>query len=169
MARVRQTTAYLIKHSTDPRGTFSQNISDLGWFFGLAVTDNQYPLVAHDQFTQVQLGGLRQVQDYLASGFDPNFSVQMIDNEMWTPLMVADGSVVDLLVKAGGNINYQSPVNGNTPLIVATFNNRLATVIALLKDGADKTLKDKAGHTALDIAITKNNQDLVKILSASSN
>lgn len=53
---------------------------------------------------------------------------------------------------------------GWTPLMVAAGAGRIDIVDFLLKLGACKTVKDKSGLTAIDIALRKNNLDIVNLL-----
>lgn len=55
------------------------------------------------------------------------------------------------------NINAQPDDDKRTPLIIATNNNNLAMVQLFIEHGADITLRDSYGLTALDYAHVKNN------------
>lgn len=79
-----------------------------------------------------------------------------------TPLMVAQyENVINYLIAAEAKINLQNKV-GETALMRAVLRNSMPAVIALLKAGADATLKNKEGKTALDLAkIAKNRRSNV--------
>jgi len=66
------------------------------------------------------------------------------------------------LVKAGANINALND-NGQTPLHIAAFWDNADAVRCLLDLGADKTIKNKSGRTAADLAIHYDYVDLLEI------
>ena len=53
-------------------------------------------------------------------------------------------------IKSGSNLNEKEPTIGSTPLITAAFFCHTEIVKALLDKGADKTLRNNAGRSALD-------------------
>jgi ankyrin repeat protein len=84
----------------------------------------------------------------------------------------SSGEVVDLLIKAGADINHQTEQLGYTPLMYAIQLNSLYKaqdlVRRLLAAGADTTLTDKEGKTALDLAQEKKYRDIVSLLGGES-
>jgi ankyrin repeat protein len=56
--------------------------------------------------------------------------------------------VITLLVKNGADINARD-TNGDTPLLLAAFYQKLSNTKLLIKAGADVNLQDKKGDTAL--------------------
>lgn len=60
-------------------------------------------------------------------------------------------ATLDLLIKRGANINATNNL-GKTPLHVAAWNGNFTATEILLKNGADRTLKDDDGATPLDCA-----------------
>jgi len=73
--------------------------------------------------------------------------------------------MINTLLKAGANPNFQDS-DGNTALIDAIEFNQTADVIeALLKAGADINLKNKKGETALVIATKFNRPDIAELLT----
>ena len=54
---------------------------------------------------------------------------------------------------------------GNTALHWAAYYGRLAIATRLLEGGADLTLRDKDGKTALDIARSQGHSEVVALLS----
>ncbi|MCZ8015419.1 MAG: ankyrin repeat domain-containing protein [Limnobacter sp.] len=81
----------------------------------------------------------------------------------WTPLhnAAAAGSstAIELLVKAGGNINVLSP-NDTTPLMMAAREGRETAARALLKLGANPALTNQAGYNAAGYAMKAQRQEL---------
>lgn len=60
-----------------------------------------------------------------------------------------------LLVIAGANVNFRNPSwDNNTPAHVAAFHGHGPIMLLLLAGGADLTIKNKAGKTAAELAIT---------------
>lgn len=58
--------------------------------------------------------------------------------------MIDSPECIELLIKAGLNINIQDQ-RGNTPLMVACFFNKPRIVQALVKANADKNIKNNEG------------------------
>ena len=77
------------------------------------------------------------------------------------------GSVqfVRLLLAKGARVNHQDD-EGFSPLLYAAYTDRgdTAVVELLLKNGADKRLKDKNGRTARDAAKLMGHEAIVKLL-----
>jgi len=94
----------------------------------------------------------------LANGADPN----MRDRRNWTPLHFAaqsyDADSVHKLVEHGAEINAQNDF-GNTPISNAVFNSRGRGQIIefLLSRGADASIKNKSGISAIDLAKSISN------------
>jgi ankyrin repeat protein len=104
-------------------------------------------------------------------------SVHTVDCCSLTPLFTAitlcDVNAVELLIKAGSNVNYCDD-QGRTCLMYASLT-YLETkdyelmVSLLLKAGADVKMTDKRGFTALHVAVINKNKNLLKILLKSFN
>ncbi len=86
-----------------------------------------------------------------------------------TPLMEAASSgrteLVELLIAMGADLNHASR-EGQTALILAIGNQHVATAMVLIREGADKHLKDNLGMTALKYASLYGFADLVELLEA---
>jgi TonB family protein len=87
------------------------------------------------------------VQELLKAGADPNQSSPHGD----TPLMVdaLSGYWNEDLIKAGAHVNARNK-GGQTALMMMATRPEPDEIAAALKDGADPTLKDNHGRTALD-------------------
>ena len=73
-------------------------------------------------------------------------------------------TVIPLLLEADAQIDAQNK-NGDTPLILASYNGKEAAVRELLKGNPNLDLKDELGKTALDWARERNqHQSIVNLL-----
>jgi ankyrin repeat protein len=83
-----------------------------------------------------------------------------------TPLCAAilkgDLDTVKKFIEYGADINEVS--NGMTPLMFAARYNKTAIVKLLLDKGADKSVKDEKGNTAIKYAELSNSQDVLTLL-----
>jgi uncharacterized protein len=105
----------------------------------------------------------------------PDFMFHTIDSVDYrngygdTPLHIVsywgDCEAITTLVEAGADINAVGE-SGYTPLHCAAEANQPAAISLLLRLGA-KVSMDSAGDTALDIAVTLNNEDSVSVLNES--
>ena len=75
-----------------------------------------------------------------------------------------EGNVLDLATYCGAHpdISINQPdVLGKTPLHYAAANNQKQAAVWLLQHGADLSLRDAQGKTALDTALTVQHMDMV--------
>lgn len=88
----------------------------------------------------------------------------------WTPLhYAATGGhlqIMDLLLENHAYIDAESP-NGTTPLMMAARYGTPAAVKLLLEGGADSTLRNRLGLTAIDFANQANRRDSAELIAAS--
>jgi ankyrin repeat protein len=81
----------------------------------------------------------------------------------WTPLhyaaSIGDNDIVSMLLDKSAYIDAESP-NKTTPIMMAARGGHILTVKLLLDEGADATLKNELGMTAIDFAKKNNHQDI---------
>ena len=90
----------------------------------------------------------------------------------WTPLHYAASGVqarqpamVALLLEQHAYIDATSP-NGSTPLMMAAMYGNTSTLKLLLDEGADPTLKNQLGLTAVDFAQRADRKEMVELIGA---
>ena len=90
----------------------------------------------------------------------------------WTPLHYAASStqgdqlgVAKLLIENAAYIDAASP-NGSTPLMLAAMYGNTSTLKLLLDEGADPTLKNQLGLTAVDFAQRADRKEMVELIGA---
>lgn len=102
----------------------------------------------------------------------PDFAAHVIDSVSYrngygdTPLHIVsywgDCEAIAILVAAGADINALGE-SGYTPLHCAAESNKSEAISLLLRLGAE-ILMGSTGDTALDIAVSLNNEDAIAIL-----
>lgn len=110
-------------------------------------------------FTAVREGYIDQVKKYTSAGFDVN----IVDDEGKTAFMYAclwdHPDIMELLIKAGADVNKQD-LEGNTALIMICIDKEYLNggqeklIGILMKAGADTTIVNKVGKTAIDYCMT---------------
>ena len=111
--------------------------------------------------------GTARLSTLLAKGVPVDFE----DKYGHTALMRASEygreSSVLLLLQSGALINYQSSVDGFTALMIAAaygLNDKVSIVSLLLSRGADPSLRNKDGATALEKAKQFSSTEVVKMI-----
>lgn len=101
-------------------------------------------------------GNKAAVEALLAKGAEVN-------KTGWTPLhyaaAIGNNEIVSLLLEKSAYIDAESP-NKTTPIMMAARGGHILTVKLLLDEGADATLKNDLGMTAIDFARKNNHQDI---------
>ncbi|WP_242489919.1 ankyrin repeat domain-containing protein [Noviherbaspirillum cavernae] len=86
----------------------------------------------------------------------------------WTPLhyasLIGNNDIVRLLIENHAYIDAASP-NKTTPIMMAALGGHILTVKLLLDEGADATLRNELGLSAIDIAAMHNHTDIAEGLT----
>lgn len=86
----------------------------------------------------------------------------------WTALhyaaAIGDNDIVQRLLDKSAYIDAESP-NKTTPIMMAARGGHILTVKLLLDEGADATLKNEQGMTAIDLARKYDHNDIVEGLT----
>jgi ankyrin repeat protein len=99
--------------------------------------------------TAVSSGSLDNVGFLLSKGADPNATDNSGRGVFWSAvLMQTNSGMITLLAEHGANVNAQDP-SGDTPLMYASDLCRYWHIKPLLAAGADPSIADKKGRTAL--------------------
>ena len=71
---------------------------------------------------------------------------------------------IKVIEEKGANVNTVNEKDGNTPLHIAIFRNKIEVILALIKAGAFVNAVNKEGDTPLHRTIASNNHELVRLL-----
>lgn len=106
-------------------------------------------------------GNTAAVKTLLAKGVSVN-------RPNWTALHYAAASgnnqIIQMLLNQGAHLNALSP-NKTTPIMMAAWEGHIFSVKLLLDSGADASLRNEAGLTALDIAVKSGHKDIAEGLA----
>lgn len=130
-------------------------------------------LIVTPLFVAVDVGCLTTVQALLKAGANPNKPVA--SDSGLTLLFIAaengDTAIVQALINAGADVNCvvrdeesKNPAAGVTLLMAAVAAHRADIVELLLAAGADTTVKNENGLTALDIALLMEDPIVIELL-----
>lgn len=118
----------------------------------------------------VKRGSIKMVRCLFGMGADLNAR-----DEKYSALMHAINhdfsNIIEYLIKHGADVNFQEPKKGETPLMMAAEFEDSALAEMLIDNGADLSITNKSGYTALDLARMQKEGDdvvLLLILEASS-
>ena len=114
-----------------------------------------------DFFKAVELDHPDKVQRLLERGFDPNSPNPKGQPALVYAMQQSSNKVVDLLVNwPTTKLSVKNP-QGETPLMLAALNNKLALAKLLIQRGADV---NQAGWTPLHYAATKGHIDMMRLM-----
>ena len=88
----------------------------------------------------------------------------LFEGSVWERKLAADADAVQLMLDRSAYIDAESP-NQTTPIMKAARGGHILTVKLLLDEGADVTLKNGAGMTAIDFAREGGFKDIVEGLT----
>jgi hypothetical protein len=98
----------------------------------------------------------------------PSFNMEQLINGNETPLILAArcgrSDVVEVLLRAGANVNNVMPRSGETALLTASWYGHLHVISILLAHGANVNIQDNDGHTAIMQATLQSRLDIVNLL-----
>ena len=126
-----------------------------------------------DIFNEIKHFNLNKVEEMLINGSDPNqvgddvFHLRPIHEAILATDEGGPFEMITLLMKYGANINSKKPeLERVTPLLIALFNDLLDVAKFLLDSGADPSISDSEGNSALHWCVDNNNLGFAKKLLA---
>jgi ankyrin repeat protein len=168
--------SYLLQRGFDPNTVNAQGVPALM----LAVREPSLKvaqlLAAHPQ-TKVEVRNDKDESVLMLAALKGYLSlVQMlVENDAdvnksgWTPLHYAASGghvpVIAHLLEHGAYIDAESP-NGTTPLMMAAMYGSPESVKSLIQAGADPTLKNQQGLSALDFAVRARRTNSIELMQA---
>ena len=95
-----------------------------------------------------------------------DINVKVKDGKTILMLAAEEGRVdtVKALIRKGVDVNIKEEKHGRTALLYAVWLGDIETVQALIDGGADVNAKDIEEATILDIAIIRENAEVIKLL-----
>jgi ankyrin repeat protein len=102
------------------------------------VSDGRWPLEA-------ALGSRERVEALLAAGADP----RLAKGVMFAAVRQNDSGMITLMARHGADVNAREQWTGRTPLLLASDGCQYWHIAPLLEAGADPTLTDNRGRSAL--------------------
>ena len=112
-------------------------------------------------------GDTKKVKAYLKIGINVNERDKPGGTALHAAMFQKNIEVTNLLIQHKADVNIQGLSNHFTPLHDAVWANNLPAAEALLKAGADPTIKNNKGQTPLEKAKIEGRIDMIKLLEAS--
>jgi ankyrin repeat protein len=100
----------------------------------------------------------------LAHGADVNSLNAQGATALHDAALAGQRAAAEALLKHGANIDARDSESGATPLHQAASWGRRGVVELLLARHADPSIKDKNGHTALDLAVANGQAEVAEVL-----
>ena len=113
------------------------------------------------------MNDLSLARELIALGGSPDKTNYQGQTPVFMAANWASNEILELLLNAGGNPNIVIDQESlyNTPLLVATINEHIKTVRLLISYGADPGYQNMQGISALKIAQSARNEELISALS----
>ena len=144
--------------------TASKNLDMVKFLLANGADVNETNYLGSALSAAVYVGSFDIVKYLIESGADVNLA----SDDGTTPIIIAaqtkQGEMIEILAKAGGNVNYIFPVTGLSPLIFAASKGAASSVEQLIKNGANVNYKDYSGTSVLAWALLGNYKDIAKNL-----
>lgn len=112
-------------------------------------------------------GDTEKIKAYLKIGINVNERDKPGGTALHAAMFQKNIEVTNLLIQHKADVNIQGLSNHFTPLHDAVWANNLPAAEALLKAGADPTIKNNKGQTPLEKAKIEGRIDMIKLLEAS--
>jgi ankyrin repeat protein len=125
--------------------------------------------INNDLLISIQNGHLKQFQQLLSKGADPNYRDENGDPQ-YRPVVMEQAAVhknsmfLQLCLEHGANPDILDGYKSSSVIIEAAKHSRLANVKLLVKHGAKLNVQNKNGNTPLHLAIAVNNYDIAHFL-----
>lgn len=104
------------------------------------------------------------IKALIAAGADVNIATDGGNTAIQEAALQGNVAITKLLIEKGANVNAVNQWN-ETPLFICGLAKGSAEVAQLLLDaGADKTMKDVDGKTAVDMALQNTNEAVLRVL-----
>ncbi|KAH6685913.1 ankyrin [Plectosphaerella plurivora] len=113
-------------------------------------------MCAHEFFSEAKL--------LIQAGANTNHLPPDGRGPMYWAAICNNNNLMAFMLQHGADITYQRPGDGVTPLMIAASQGNSAIAETLLKAGADPSVRNKEGKTALDRARAAGHSNLVAIL-----
>ena len=101
---------------------------------------------------------------FISAGINVNHSGAFGNTPLHWAAIKGQSSLIEILLKAGANIEAKCTNYSFTPLIVAIQNNQISTFEKLIEKGSNIFAKDKDGNTPLHFAAIVGNENIVRKL-----
>jgi hypothetical protein len=114
----------------------------------------------------VTRGNNEIVSALLEAGADANKGIDNGEPPIFIAALLGQIETINLLIEKGADVNVAAAESGLTALHGAAIGKRSEAIKRLLEAGADATLRDKTGKTALDIAERNKDTASIELLRA---
>ncbi len=120
-----------------------------------------------DFFKAVKMDNAKAVQQLLARGFDANTIDQTGQTGLFIAIREPSSKVARLLVDSPKIDLNALNTQGESPLMLAALKGQLELANQMVKKGADPTLKNQQGLTAVQFAQRASRPDAVELITKS--